>query len=146
MDRNAEILLDLASRDSLSDADASKELSALTVIMVGDSPLLEIENLLLMTGEWGAIEETAHSGPSFELRALCRTAVRLFTDSKEKYLGWGDDPNIPIKVESLLSNLVLAGLMDDSTKSAILAMKLRTVLKYNPSVHHLEVAKARGRG
>lgn len=143
MSRATDILADLATRTALSDADAAAELSALTVAATVDVPTKTIRRYLSLQGKIGAIEIAARGSDA--LAAVCQTVIRVLEPGAFDDLDF-DDAAVLAKIGAMCDAMVSANLITSDEKTAILAMGSGTVPKYQPAVHHLEVAAARGRG
>jgi hypothetical protein len=127
----------------LNDAEAAKALSDLTVAAVVKVPTKNIRRYLIMEGKYGGIEIAARGTDA--LAAVCRMVMQALEPGAFDDLDF-DDPDVVNKIGSMCDVIITGTLMTSDNKTAILAMGNQMVPKYNPSVHHLEVAKARGRG
>jgi hypothetical protein len=143
MSRQTDIQADLVGREALNDVEAAQELSALTVAATVDVPTKEIRRYLSLEGKIGGIEIAARGTDT--LASVCQTVIRVLEPGAFEDLDF-DDPNVVSKIGSMCDVIIGGGLMTSDNKTAILAMGNQMVPKYNPAVHHSEVAKARGRG
>jgi hypothetical protein len=138
--RLTDIQADLASRTGLNDVEAAAELSALTVAAVVDVPTKSVRRYLVLEGKLGGIEIAARGTDA--LAAVCRMILQVLEPGAFDDLDY-NDPEVVAKITSMCDVLVSGGLISSANKTAILAMGNQMVLKYNQSVHHLEVASVR---
>jgi hypothetical protein len=144
--RQSDIQADLVGREALNDADAARALSDITLSVLGDSPILAVSNALAVSGAWGKIKDDVANHADKSRREFLQKVLYLFEAGKIDTLGWGDDPQYPGAIESVLDDLVLHQYVNADFKTFVMSQRFIQVKKYNPGVHHTEVAKARGRG
>jgi hypothetical protein len=144
--RLTDIQADLVGREALNDAEAAQALSDITLSALGDSPILAVSNALAVSGAWGKIKDDVANHSDKPRREFLQKVLYLFEAGKIDTLGWGDDPQYPGAIESTLDGLILYQYINADFKAFVMSQRFIQVKKYNPGVHHLEVAKARGRG
>ncbi len=134
---------DLEAVAALDDARAAVALSALPgTPALGDAHIIDIQNVLLISGEWGAIKIASRGSDATAL--LCLNTLALFESPDADSIGFGDSESVLPAITAMLAGLVSLGLISHATKDAILAMSLRPTKKYNPEVTSREVGIARG--
>jgi hypothetical protein len=145
--RLTDIQADLVSfpESVYSDADAAKSLSDITLSVLGDSPILAVSNALAVLGAWGKIKDDVANHSDKPRREFLQKVLYLFETGNIDTLGWGDDPTYPTVIEETLDGLISYGYVNADFKAFVMAQRFVQVPKYNPPVHHSEVAAARGR-
>jgi hypothetical protein len=142
MSRQTDIVADLASRSGMNDSEAANALSALTVAAVVDVPTRTIRRYLALNGKLGGIEIGARGTDAFA--ATCQTVLRVLEPGAFDDLDF-DDAEVIAKIGAMCDVLIAGGALLSGDKTTILSMGNASVPKYNPPVHHSEVAAARGR-
>jgi hypothetical protein len=144
MSRETDIAADLAllSLSELNDVEAAEVLSAITVPVVLDVKTKTIRRYLSLQGKIGAIIIGARGSDAFA--AVCETVMEVLRPGAFDDIDY-DDAAVMSKLGLMCDSLISGGVINADDKTAILELGNANVLKYNPKVHHSEVAVARGR-
>lgn len=126
---------------SLADWQVAEALNAQTVTDLGDASLLAIQNILLLSGEWGRIKVAAKGT---DLAAvLAENALALFESPDVDAIGFGDSPAVLPAITAMLDALVGLSLISAESRAAILVMANVTKQKWSPEITAEEVGIAR---
>ena len=128
---------------ALADWQVRQTLNLQTVPAYGDAKLIDAENYLLLTVQWGQLEYAAKRGTDQGKAERAFNAMRLFTDVKLTAIGYGDHPSIYPAIEAQMTQLVTDGTINEAAKTYILSLATVQVPKWDPLFTDEEVGNVR---
>lgn len=126
---------------ALADWQVAETLNAQTETGLGDASLLAVQNILLLSGEWGQIKVASKGTGSTAV--LAENALALFESPDVDAIGFGDSPAVLPAITAMLDALVGLSLISSESRSAILAMSNVTKQKWSPMFTDEEVGNVR---
>ena len=127
----------------LPDWQVADTLNAETVQVDGDSPIVVVQNFLLMTGQWGRMKDDAAKSTDATNRIFCQNALCLFEDPKIDSLGWGDNPAYPAAIAAILDGMIAYGYLDAAGKTFVMNQRYVPAPKWVPKITYHEVGEVR---
>lgn len=129
---------------NVPDWEVADSLNLETINVDGDSPLIVIQNALVMANAWGYMEDDSVNSPDRDKRAFLLKTLCLFRAPSAESLGWGDNPLYPPTIAAILDGLIGYGYIDNTFKEFVMSQRYVKIPKWNPPFTAREVGLTRG--